>query len=383
MVLNWAALGGAERRALTLARWLCDAEGAHVEFLALTDRDGRAVEAARALGIPWRSVVVDWDGGQAAKAADLARFARLARRGKPDILMSFCSLPNVLCGLSWHVTGAATSVWYQADVSPFRRARESTRRRAARSTPLLVAGARHSAEHLVREWGASPDRVRVVYAGVDPKEPVLDRAAWRSQLGIDDDVFVTCMVAHFRRSKDHATLLRAWRVVVDELAREGRRAVLLLAGDPYPMQHEAKALAFDLRLDESVRFLGEVDDVAGLVGSSDVSVLSSLTEGLGTSILESMAAGVPVAGTDIPGIREALGEEGSPYLAPPADAPALADVLLALARDAGLRARFGEACARRVREEFTVEGMLASYRELLVGAVSSRVRARPRLRRPR
>jgi glycosyltransferase involved in cell wall biosynthesis len=381
MVLNWAALGGAERRALTLARWLREAEGAHVEVLALTDRDGRAVEVAHALGIPWRSVVVDWDGGQAAKAADLARFARFARRGNPDILMSFCSLPNVLCGLSWPLTGAATSVWYQADVSPFRRARDSTRRRAARSTPVLVAGARHSAEHLVREWGAAPNSVRVVYAGVEPREPALDRSAWRSQLGIDDDVFVACMVAHFRRSKDHATLLRAWRVVADELAREGRRAVLLLAGDP--MQSEAKALAYDLRLDESVRFLGIVDDVAGLVGSSDLSVLSSLREGLGTSILESMAAGIPIAGTDISGIREAVGEEAAPYLAPPADAPALADILLLLARDAGLRARFGEACARRVRREFTVERMLASYRELLVGALASRSRARPRLRRPR
>ena len=132
------------------------------------------------------------------------------------------------------------------------------------------------------------------------------------------------------------------------------------------MQDAAKALAFDLRLDESVRFLGVVDDVPGLVGASDVSVLSSLREGLPRSLLESMGAGVPVAGTDIPGIREAVGAEGLPFLAPLHDVDALADVLLVLARDGDLRARLGASYARRVAQEFTVDRMLTSYRETLV-----------------
>ena len=167
------------------------------------------------------------------------------------------------------------------------------------------------------------------------------------------------MVAHFRRSKDHQTLLRSWRRVVDTLEQDGRPAVLLLAGDPYPMQDAAKALAFDLRLDESVRFLGVVDDVPGIIGAADVSVLSSLREGLPRSLLESMGAGVAVAGTDIPGIREAVGAEGLPYLAPLHDADALADVLLVLARDGDLRRQIGDAYARRVAQEFTVDRMLA------------------------
>src|SRR5262249_37516145 len=81
-VLNWSALGGAERRALALAQWLRDEQNASVEFLALTDRDGRAAEAARALGIPWRTVVVDWDGGKRGKAADYARFVAALRKGR-------------------------------------------------------------------------------------------------------------------------------------------------------------------------------------------------------------------------------------------------------------------------------------------------------------
>ncbi len=371
MVLNWSALGGAERRALILARWLRDDQGANVDFLALTDREGRAADAARTLGFPWRATVIDWDGGKVGKASDYARFLRALRRGKPDVVMSYCSLPNVLCALTWRAAGASTCVWYQADVSPFRRARDSTRRLAARSAPVLVANAEHAAAHLVSEWGAPRERIRAIRTGVEIRDPGSGRDAWRARLGVGDADFVACMVAHFRRSKDHATLLRSWRFVVDELNRESRRAILLLAGDSYPMQDSAKALAFDLRLDDAVRFLGEVDDVPGLVRASDVSVLCSLREGFPTSLLESMGAGVPVAGSDIPGIREVVGSEGFPFLAPPHDADTLADVLLALARDPGLRARVGDASAKRVRSEFTVERMLASYRDALVTVLAN------------
>ena len=380
VVLNWADLGGAEQNALTLARSLRDDEGADVEFLALTDRPGRAADAVRALGMDWRSVVVDWDGSKGAKAGDYTRFLLALRRGKPDLVMSYCSLPNVLCGLAWRAAGASTSVWQQQDVSPFRRARDSTRRRAAGRTPVLVANAAHGAEHLVSEWGAPRERIRVIRSGIEVSPAVRDRDEWRARLDLSGDDFVTCMVSHFRRSKDHQTLLRSWRRVVDGLEHDGRRAVLLLAGDPYPMQDAAKALAFDLRLDESVRFLGVVDDVPGVVGAADVSVLSSLREGLPRSLLESMGAGVAVAGTDIPGIREAVGAEGLPYLAPLHDADALADVLLVLARDSDLRRQIGDAYARRVAREFAVDRMLASYRETLVGALDSAGGTRLRLR---
>lgn len=380
LVLNWADLGGAEQNALTVARSLRDDLGADVEFLALTDRPGRAADAVRALGMAWRSVVVNWDGSKGAKAGDYARFLLALRRGKPDLVMSYCSLPNVLCGLTWRAAGASTSVWQQQDVSPFRRARDSTRRRAARRAPVLVANAAHGAEHLVSVWGAPRERVRVIRSGIEVRPAVRDRDEWRARLGLSGDDFVACMVAHFRRSKDHQTLLRSWRGVVDELAQEQRRAVLLLAGDAYPMQDAAKALAFDLRLDESVRFLGVVDDVPGLVGASDVSVLSSFREGLPRSLLESMGAGIPVAGTDIPGIREAVGAEGVPFLAALHDVDALADVLLVLARDGDLRERLGALYARRVAQEFTVDRMLTSYRETLAAALDSAGGGRRRLR---
>jgi len=371
IVLNWAELGGAQRRALMLARWLKEEQGAIVEVVALTEKDGRAAEEARSLGIPWRPVPVSWDGSHVAKAQALGRLTRALRRSRPDVLLPFCSPPNVLCGLVWRWTGASTCIWHQVDVNPIRKMREVTRTRAARQTPLFVSNSEHGAEFLVEEIGALRERVRVIRAGIAPAPPELTREEWRSRLGLAPNDFVASMVAHFHEPKDHATLLRAWRLVVDQLRLAGRVGVLLLAGARSRTQDAAKALAFDLRLDTTVRFLGDVGDVSGLIAASDVGVLSSLREGCPVSVIEYMAGGLPVVGTDIPGIREAVGPAVSPYLAPPGDAESLASAIRGMAGDAALRATLGQENRRLAAAEFGMERMAAEYTECLAEALAN------------
>jgi glycosyltransferase involved in cell wall biosynthesis len=207
------------------------------------------------------------------------------------------------------------------------------------------------------------------------------------------------MVANLQRHKDHATLLRAWRIVCDRLnaagntplAREagegqgvrasevlaaslsgrGRRAMLVLAGrldaaDPL------KQMVHDLELEPVVRFLGEVDDVSGLLSAADLGVFSSRSEGCPNGVLESMGAGLAVVATDCPGIREAVGEQSLPWLAPAGDAEALADRIAFLAEDAAIRARVGQANALRIQSEFGIERMNAEIGRLLASALRDR-----------
>ncbi len=371
-VLPWAALGGAEGNALAVARYLRDREGAEVEVLALTAEQGRAREAAEAAGIPWRAAPVVWAGRRRDKGWELARLVAALRRLRPDALMPYCSLANVLCGLVWPLAGARTCLWNQQDVSPFRRLSPAWQRRAARRTPLLVSNSEHGAEFLVRELGAPRERVRVVRSGVELPPPEREGAAWRRELGIGEGDLVACMLAHLHRQKDHVTLLRAWRRVVDALEGEGRRAVLLLAGRAAGTEDALKALAYDLELGRSVRFLGEVGDVAGLLAACDLGVLSSPREGLSRAVLECMAAGLPVAGTDIPGIREALGDGCDSLLAPPGDAERLAACLLRLAASERLRRKLGERNAARARRELSPERALAEHAALLAQALGRR-----------
>jgi glycosyltransferase involved in cell wall biosynthesis len=368
-VLPSAVLGGAERNAIQLAHGLRQ-RGAVAEVCGFTAEDGEGRQLCGKLGIPWRSLPVEWSSrdGRLDKARELVRLAMGLRRTRPDALLPFCGFPNVVCGLVWRATGAKLSMWNQQDVNELRRVHEARIRRAVRNTPLFVANADHAGEFLVSRWGAPRDRVRVIHPGVETAVPETDRISWRAELAVGKEDFVACMVAHLHVGKDHATLLQAWRIVADRLAAEGRRGVLVLAGRPAGTEDAVKAMAFDLRLQDDVRFAGAVTDVAGLLAACDVGVLSSRAEGLPNAVLESMAAGLPFAGTDIPGIREAVGEESFPFLAPPGDAEGLAAALLRLAQDARARARLGERNQERVRREFSMEALVARNVELLTEA---------------
>lgn len=368
VVLRWSVLGGSERQALLLARHLAEAEGADVEVCALTGEDGRAVDLAHELGIPWRPVPLSWDGSRTAKAVSLARLTGHLRKSHAHVVLPYCGVPNVLCGLVWRFAGASLCVWHQRDVSPPRRIREGLQRRALHNTPLIVANAQHAADFLVSTLDAPRDRIRVVPPAVELSAPVTSRGEWRARLELSGGDFAVCMLAHLHRFKDHDTLLRAWRIVVDELRLGGREAVLLLAGRASGTEDELKALAYDLELGRSVRFLGEVDDIAGLIGACDAGAFSSIREGCPNGVLECMAGGLVVAGTDIPGIREAVGPDGYAFLAPPGDADGLAAAVIRLARDPALREEIGRRSSSRVHAEFAPERVLARHTSLLAGS---------------
>jgi glycosyltransferase involved in cell wall biosynthesis len=198
--------------------------------------------------------------------------------------------------------------------------------------------------------------MRVIHNGVDPETALDDRATWRSRLGIGEEPFVATMVANLHGFKDHATLLRAWRGVLD--GKRDREAVLILAGRPENTGEALKAQAFDLNLVRTVRFLGAVQDVAGLLAASDCCVFSSQWEGVPNGILEGMAAGLPVVATDIAGIREAVGCARVGLLAPPSDHDALAQAILSVMADGIMALTMGAAGRERIRTEFSPEKMV-------------------------
>lgn len=166
------------------------------------------------------------------------------------------------------------------------------------------------------------------------------------------------MVANLHDNKDHRTLLRAWRRVIDRF--NGRKAVLVLAGRHDGAYESLASLSRELNLNGQVRFAGQVLDVPGLLSAADVGVFSSYIEGCPNGVLESMAAGLAVAGTDIDAIRSAVGPKGLHFLAPPKDDEALAGAILKLANDSDLRVTLGAENQRRVREKYTAPRMCES-----------------------
>ena len=391
IALGGLRLGGAERQALHLAHHL-QAIGADVRVLGMGE-PGRVPDLCDAAGIPWRSLpgfceawrqrrrglrrVVDW--GRAGVAASenaiaLVRYAWELRQERPDIILAYTIRPNVACALTWRIAGVRACVWGQRDEGRLYFGAR-TERWAMRRATAFVANAQVGADYLIKRCGVTPQQVCVIHNGVCLDPPVESAAAWRERLGIQPERFIACMVANLHESKDHATLLRAWRIVCQRTTEGALPPVLLLAGAFRGTETALKALAFDLGLGETVRFLGPVEDIAGLLSAVDLGVLSSRSEGLPNAVLECMAAGLPVVATDIPGVREALGNEAVEHLAPTGDAEALAERVLALIGSPVLRETVGAANRLRVERAFTLERMCTEMTEVMVSLLTKDRRA--------
>jgi glycosyltransferase involved in cell wall biosynthesis len=361
-VLGNLELGGAERQALILARFLSQHEAANVEVWGF-NKSGPVAEICEQHGLRSRVIPFQFGEGGLSELKALVGVARALRAARPDILLPYTFWPNLVCGLVWRWTGARACVWNQRDegIVPFT---SPWVRRAAERTPRFVSNCEAGARFLVEQLGVEAGKITVIRNGVETVAAQADRRAWRERLAVDDSCFVACMVANLHTNKDHATLLRAWRTVLRDLEanrhesgdgnveRRKRSAVLVLAGRRDGAYGSIADLASELKINDSVRFVGAVSDVPGLLNAADVSVFSSRSEGCPNAVLESMAAGLPVAGTNIEGIREVVGAEGTQFLAPVEDADSLASVLLKLAHDPELRARAGAQNRERIREKY-------------------------------
>jgi glycosyltransferase involved in cell wall biosynthesis len=354
-VLGNLQLGGAERQALILARHLLERERASVEVWGF-NQSGPVAAICEQSGIPSR--VVSYQ----ASTSSFRCFARLLRSARPDVLLPYTWMPNIVCGLAWQWTGAQMCVWNQRDEGLFSPTTKSEWQ-AVRRTPRFIANSRAGARFLVEKLNVDASRVHVVANGIDPAVPQMDRETWREQLAIANDSFVACMVANLHANKDHATLLRAWRIVTAALEANGRKALLVLAGRPYGAYESLVALARELRIENRVRFAGQVSDVAGLLNAVDAGVFSSRSEGCPNGVLECMAAGLAVAGSDIEGIKEVLGSRD--LLAPPGDAEGLARIILQLAEKPVFCSAIGADNKKRVEERYTSDRMCAETVSLL------------------
>jgi glycosyltransferase involved in cell wall biosynthesis len=170
------------------------------------------------------------------------------------------------------------------------------------------------------------------------------------------------MVGRLQAPKDPITLVRALALV----PRRDFEAVLVGDG---PERAAVEDEIRQLGVGPVVRLLGERTDVAELLATADVFVLSTHSEGLPLSVLEAMAAGLPVVAANVGGIPELVADGVSGLLVPPDDPDALAEAIERLLESPSLAQQLGHAGRRRVVENFDVEAVrkahLALYRRML------------------
>ena len=206
--------------------------------------------------------------------------------------------------------------------------------------------------------GIAPARIVVVHSGVAIEElRRTTRLGVREQLRLAPGSSLAVNVAALSGHKDQATLLRA------AAALAGRFPALhwVVAGEG-PERRPLERLRGELGLEGRVHLLGHLPEPARLIADADVFVMSSRDEGLGTSVLDAMALGIPVASTTAGGLPEML-QDGAGVLAAPGRPEELADAVARLLDDPAF-ARATAARATATVERFTVSRMAEGVRQV-------------------
>ncbi len=218
--------------------------------------------------------------------------------------------------------------------------------RLARSCDLVVA---NSAAGL-RSWGVPPGRGWVVPNALDPAR--LPGALPERPAG---GPLRAVMAANVSPLKDHSTMVEALRLLAGRLP-EGLEVTAPGGGPGLP---ELRRRCEDLLAAGTLRLPGRVPDVMPLLMDADVGLLlSTRGEGCSNSVMEYMAAGLPVVCTDEGGNRELVEDGVTGFLVPPRDAVAVADSLEMLAASRDLRVRMGRAGRARLEVRHSAGAML-------------------------
>lgn len=358
-------MGGAERQGLLLARHLKEHEGAKVQVWGLGNRRGTVADQCERLSIPWRSVWLHW--GLRRRLAHLLRLAVALRREQPDILITYTRVPNLAAALLWRFCKANLCVWNQADAGLLL---EPTllHRFAVSQVRHFIANAESGQRFLMDSFGLPEESVRLIRNGISLSLPEADRSTWRAQLQVDKQTPVAIMVANLSSYKDHTTLLDAWKLLLERHITPSH-PLLALAGRFDDQSKNLQQQAWQLGIADHVRFMGSVDDISGLLAGVDLCVHSSRSEGIPNAVLEAMISGLAVVGSDIPGLREAVGDKGAPFLAPPGDAPALAALLEKMLTNPELLRRQGALMQQRAVQLFGAERMYRETTDYLAAAL--------------
>lgn len=364
-IINSLEAGGAERVLTRVACHNAKTNGLQQIVVSLMD-EGVYGADLRAAGVTLHCL------GMSSGIRDLPgailRLAGLMRRTKPDAIMSWLYHSDFISTLAAKFSGRGTGrlAWNircaEMDLSQYGRSTRIVLRLLAMLSgcPAVVAANSRAGQRHHIKCGYHPKKWAYLPNGFDTGEwrPDTDaKSRLCTELGISPDPSLIGMVARKDPAKDHDTLFKAIRRVLDD----GHKVHLVLIG------HETDCLPIPDALKDHVSALGLRRDVARLVPGLDIAVLSSsFGEGFPNVIGEAMACGVPAIGNDVGDVAEIMGGTGKtvPLQAPAALADAITELL---AEDADAKASRKAAARQRIMDHYSLTAMNDRYLALWDG----------------
>lgn len=209
--------------------------------------------------------------------------------------------------------------------------------------------------------GVPPAKLRTIRSSIDPAscQPTWSHARLREEFRLDPAARVVVQAAQLIPRKGHALLLSAWPQVL-----KGCPDAHLLVLGTGPLGGALRLAASRAGLDHRVTFGGFRPDLLDFLGRADLLVHPASREGLGVSVLEAQAAGVPVVACGVGGLREGVADGLTGCLVPPENPAALAAAVLELLTHRALAQRMGAAAAHRIGRDFSPERMVSDYLSL-------------------
>ena len=291
-----------------------------------------------------------------------ARLASIVRQGQIDILHAHTSHAHLQACLARRMAGrgkvvVSRRVSFRPKPGPFNRWKYNQ--------PDLFLAVSGKVGEVLSEYGITAQRMAVVHSSVNFSRTNVS-ALSRSALGVPEDATLLFSAGALVDHKDHKTLLAALPQVLDRFPK----TLLLIAGEG-SLREALEAQIAALGLTTPVRLLGHRTDVPAILRAADLYVSSSTSEGLGTSVLEALACGIPVVATEAGGVGEMVinGETG--LLLPARNPDALAEAMIAalsFPAEAQLRAVRGkQLVAANFTTQRMVERTIQAYERLLAG----------------
>ena len=292
------------------------------------------------------------------------KLAGLFKEHGPDILHTHTYFDNTLGRMAALGAGVPVAIVhvhsiYSGQYSPMNILVE---RLLSFFTDKVICCSEAVKEFVLKGEKIAPSKVTVILNGVDPAPFIrpLDRRSCRASLGLGDGETVIITVAALTSRKGQRFFLQAMADIVKK--HEDVRYLVVGGG---PLGDALKAQAESLGIGCNVVFTGERGDVPDLLRISDIFVLpSSIVEGLPVSVIEAMAAGLPVVATKVGGVHEVVEDGMTGILVPPEDPGAIAKAVLSLLADRDKAGRMGDEGREVFLEKFSSRAMVAGVEAL-------------------
>lgn len=250
---------------------------------------------------------------------------------------------------------------FEADEADRTKQRRNIARRILLARAAAVIVPSENLQHIARNvWRVSQRRLHFIDNGVDCQRFSEDVTSdVRQKLNIPADALVVGSIAQLRAVKDPLKLLAAFAALAERLPN----AHLVFVGEG-PMREPIVQRSREMGLEQRVHLAGHQADTPQWHAALDVFALSSLSEQNPVSVLEAMATGKPVLGTDVGDLARLVSADNRRYVVAPDDTQAYNEALDTLLGDASLRSDLGARNRERVLNNFQVGTMIEKYEHL-------------------